>query len=284
MVWWIKRENKRGQIALEFLIVYSFVLILFLVFFALVIAQRASSLNNQQYFLLQQVAQNVAGYINSALSAGSGYSASFTVPSAIGTLPIRLYISNTGVVIANATIGKQVITAHAFSSARNLQVNGTKVAYNAANTLVVYNLTAYTGAVTFANYKGQVYINQNPPSLASLPAAATLTQTNYASAASFGGSSSFILLSATNDLLSGNQITISAWSMLSNTISQPYFFIYDQGATYFYCNSAGGGNPGITIHLDITGGDTAIYGGTTCTTGSWNHYVATYNGTRPSFM
>src|SRR5271157_885308 len=63
-----------AQLALEFLVVYSFVLLIFIIMFSLVTSQRAASLAQQQYALLQLQAQNVANLINEAVNAGNGFS------------------------------------------------------------------------------------------------------------------------------------------------------------------------------------------------------------------
>ena len=64
----------RGQIALEFIVMYAIIVVVFILMFGVITTQRASELNQQQYSLLQLQATTMAGYINQALSAGPGYS------------------------------------------------------------------------------------------------------------------------------------------------------------------------------------------------------------------
>ncbi|HUY69992.1 MAG TPA: hypothetical protein VMV00_00285, partial [Candidatus Baltobacteraceae bacterium] len=66
------KSSSRAQIALEFLVVYAFISIVFAVVFTLIAAQRAATLAQQEYGLLQLQAQNIASYIDQAAQAGNG--------------------------------------------------------------------------------------------------------------------------------------------------------------------------------------------------------------------
>ncbi|MFI5412696.1 MAG: hypothetical protein ACHQX1_02295, partial [Candidatus Micrarchaeales archaeon] len=156
-------QKSKAQIAFEFLVVYSFVLIIFVVIFMLVTSQRASALNAQGYSSIQLIAQDVAGYIDQAVYAGSGYNATVPLIGSIGTLPYNITISSTGVVIVSSKIGTQVITAQAYSNARNLLINGTyskSASSNAISLIVLPN----ADQISIANLNGVVYIDQNPNS------------------------------------------------------------------------------------------------------------------------
>ncbi|EQD50781.1 LamG domain protein jellyroll fold domain protein, partial [mine drainage metagenome] len=184
-------RDKKSQIALEFIIVYSFVLVIFLVIFALIAAQRASTLSSQQFSSLELITQNIATNIDHALAAGPGYSAMIPIVGSISALPYNLYLSSTGVVLANMTIGKQVISAEAYSSARSISVNSTFSSYT-ANGISVYTIPVYTGTLRIANSGGTVYIDQVPVGVASLPGSMTLTSSASSTAANFNGASSYI--------------------------------------------------------------------------------------------
>ncbi|MGC8537475.1 MAG: LamG-like jellyroll fold domain-containing protein [Candidatus Micrarchaeia archaeon] len=162
------RKDEKSQIALEFIIVYSFVLVIFLVIFALIAAQRASTLSAQQFSSLELITQNIATNIDHALAAGSGYTATIPIVGSISALPYNLYLSSTGVVLANMTIGKQVISAEAYSSARSISVNSTFQSQT-ANGISVYNIPVYTGIMRISNSRGTIYIDQEPVSTAGLP-------------------------------------------------------------------------------------------------------------------
>jgi hypothetical protein len=150
----------RSQIALEFIVVYSFVLLVFIVIFALVLTQRTTTLNQQQYSYLQVVVQNVATYIDQAAAAGSGYSATMPLPVILSPAPYNISVTSTGVVIAAMKAGGQVVNAQAFSSARSLYINGTLAA--SANGISVYQLSLAQRSITFSNLNGVIYVDSNP--------------------------------------------------------------------------------------------------------------------------
>ena len=154
--------RKKGQIALEFLIVYSLVLLIFVIIFALVVNQRAASLGNDEYQSLQLAAQNIAIHMDQAIIAGNGYSAIVSIPPVTSENPYRLFISTSGVVEANITIGITKAEAIAYSSARNLIINGTKVVSSGGISL--YNVSTYTGSIEITNANGKIYIDELPPS------------------------------------------------------------------------------------------------------------------------
>ncbi len=151
-------RRRRAPIALEFMIVYSFVLVIFMILFVLVVNQRSLSLNQQEYSSLQLVTQNIANYINQALSSGNGYNATVLIPGEIGTAPYTIEVSSSGVVIANLTIGKKSAIAYAFSRARSLQVGGSVA--ESANGITVYKIKNI-GQVSIANSHGTIYVDKN---------------------------------------------------------------------------------------------------------------------------
>ncbi|MEM0154744.1 MAG: hypothetical protein QW814_02830, partial [Methanothrix sp.] len=154
--------RKKGQIALEFLIVYSLVLLIFVIIFALVVNQRAASLGEDEYQSLQLAAQNIAIHMDQAIIAGNGYSAIISIPPVTSENPYRLFISTSGVVEANITIGITKAEAIAYSSARSLIINGTLVSSSGGVSL--YNVSTYTGSIEITNANGNIYIDELPPS------------------------------------------------------------------------------------------------------------------------
>ena len=203
------RKNK-AQITLEFLLVYSLVLIVFLIIFALIVAQRASTLASQEYSSMQLVAQTVSTAIDTALSSGSGYTATVQLPSAFGTAPYNLSISSTGVIIASMLVGKEVVSAQAFSNARSLVVNGTVVA--SGNGITLYKVPAYKGSVYIANSNGVIYINQQPVSTLALAKYLNVNVSFNGKVAQFNGQiGQYIAYSGSLNIPNGNPITIAAW-------------------------------------------------------------------------
>ena len=203
--------NLKLQIAFEFLVVYSFVLIVFLVLFVAIAGQRAATLNQQEYTTLQLVSQNVASYINQAVAAGNGYNVSVPIAGSIGIVPFNLTISSTGIVIASEKVGSQVISAYAFSSARQLVINGTPTA-TSTNAIQLYVVPTSVGMLKLTNSRGTVYIDTAPPSIANQTSYINVAQVASVKAARLytGTVNSFVYLpySVTNK---EPALTMSMW-------------------------------------------------------------------------
>jgi hypothetical protein len=178
-------DRLKGQISLEFLIVYSFVLIIFILLFTIVTTQRAAILSQQQYSTLQIQAQNIASYIDQAVVAGSGYSTAIPLAEGLGVSTYNISISTTGVIIASAKIGSQQIYAYAFSNAKNFVINGTL--RQSGSGISVYQVQTQKGSMGITNSKGIIYIDEPPPSITSLAQGGTLIQNNNLQAAYFAG-------------------------------------------------------------------------------------------------
>jgi uncharacterized protein (UPF0333 family) len=211
--------RKKGQIALEFLIVYSLVLLIFVIIFALVVNQRAASLGEDEYQSLQLAAQNIAIHMDQAIIAGNGYSAIVSIPPVTSENPYRLFISTSGVVEANITIGITKAEAIAYSSARNLIINGTKVVSSGGISL--YNVSTYTGSIEITNANGNIYIDELPPSTSFLPDSIYVKNKGVTEGAELNGSApgSYIFIPAANDITFSpgqNSFTMSAWVDIQN--------------------------------------------------------------------
>ncbi len=214
------RPVARSQIALEFMIVYSIVLIIFVVVFAVIANERSVSLAQQQSVLMQLIAQSVAGYINQALQAGSGYSIIAPLSAGIGYIPYNISVSTTGLIFANTTVGKERIVGEAASSARNLAVNGTPV--SSANGIVLYVLPLYAGYLTITNAGGIIYIDKLMPSLPSLAENLSLFQQASINAPHFTASSSSVVVVANSPTLKvPSSITLDAWVYMSTIQAYP---------------------------------------------------------------
>jgi hypothetical protein len=97
-----------------------------------------------------------------------------SIPGTISSTPYTLELSNTGVIITKMSLAKQVITAEAFSSARNLVVNSALV--DSADGIDVYSVPVYTGVIQISNSHGIIYIDESPPSVVGMPGSASLTK------------------------------------------------------------------------------------------------------------
>jgi len=217
------RRPMKSQLALEFIIVYSIVLVIFVIVFAVISNERSASLATQQASLMQLLAQNVAGYINQALQAGNGYSLTVPLGSGIGAASYNISISTTGFVFAKTTVGKQVISGEAVSSARDLVVNGTFIVGNGG--VQLYQLPSYTNYITVSNVRGTIFVDGPAPSVSTLPGVPFVTQPASLEAPYFNGVNSVIVAQASNSLYFSNSITVDAW-VYFNTIdtgpSSPY--------------------------------------------------------------
>ncbi|HIH50580.1 MAG: LamG-like jellyroll fold domain-containing protein [Candidatus Micrarchaeaceae archaeon] len=223
-------RGQKAQISLEFLIVYSFVLTIFVIMFALISTQRAASLVQQQYALLQSQAQAISTYINQAASAGSGYSATVPLLGGFVTHTYNISISNTGAIILSTKYGTQPITAYAFSNAKSFVINGTLMPQS-TNGINIYQLQTFTGSISIYNSKGIIYIDQKPVSTANLAQGVLTTQQSDVKAALFNGQSSVISTTwlSNTPLQSLPSYTITGWIYM-NAYSSTYAVIYGEGA------------------------------------------------------
>ncbi len=152
------KKRKKSQIALEFIIVYSFVLIVFLIVFGIAATERAVGLANDQYSNLNLIGQSITSYIDQAVAAGSGFNATFSLPQYTGTQLYSVYVTSTGIVTVNTTFGNQKITAVAYSDGRN--IIGPSIV--SGSSPATYSIPSYTGQIDITNYDGVIYIDNQP--------------------------------------------------------------------------------------------------------------------------
>ena len=221
-------KSRKGQIAFEFVIVYTLILVVFILFFALITSQRATSIQSEQEASLQLIAQNIATDINQALISGSGYSATIQLPQSVTGSPYNVYVSTTGVVIVNTTIGTQTFSTYAFSNARNLVINGKKLptsangiqiyelptspaSYNiTSNTINLFLAQQYSSQFYISNYHGTLFIDKQSPNNINYAknAYANVESSDFAI---FNGYDSLISVANSNALNPTNAVTLSAW-------------------------------------------------------------------------
>ena len=204
----------RSQIALEFMIVYAIVLVVFVVVFALIAGERSVSLSSQQASIMQLLSQNIASYINQALQAGSGYTIMVPLSAGIGVVSYTISISTSGLVIANTTVGKESITGITLSEARRLFINGTLTA--SGNGIQVYKVPTYTGSVSITNAGGIILIDEPALHVPSLVAPISLSQPATVVAPYFNGVNSLVSAPSGNNLVISNSLTLDAWVYLNS--------------------------------------------------------------------
>src|SRR5271154_5932013 len=87
------------QIALDYLMVFTFVLFIFILIFGSIARQRALISNQQTFAQLQLVADSVASEMSAASQAGNGYTATILLPAQLSILQYSLSITRQGMVI-----------------------------------------------------------------------------------------------------------------------------------------------------------------------------------------
>jgi len=81
-----RRKSKRGQSAVEFIIILSFVLFFFVLFFAVIRNNEAQKNKEKENLILQNIALDARDEINLAAQASEGYFREFKIPlNVLGT-------------------------------------------------------------------------------------------------------------------------------------------------------------------------------------------------------
>ncbi|MGC8688068.1 MAG: LamG-like jellyroll fold domain-containing protein [Candidatus Micrarchaeia archaeon] len=200
------QTTKLGQLTLEFAIVYSYILLIFIIVFAAIATQRGAILANQEGTTLEFITQNIALYIDQAIAAGSGYSATIPILGTLSTQPYNITISSTGVIIATTRIGAQILKSYAYSDAKNLVVNGTTFVNQ--NSIKLYQLNLSTGSIKISNVNGSIYIDENPQNTSSLPSKILYNNVKRTNVAYFNNACLFNNVSYFNNI---PNFTLSAW-------------------------------------------------------------------------
>ena len=193
------------QIALEYMVVLSFVLLVFLLVFVTIASQRALVSNQQTFSRLQLVAEDVASQIDSAATGGNGYTAVVQLPLGSGLSYYNLSVTQGGEVVASTNIVTQVVTAAAFADVPKGVYSNNAFLPSAGSR--VYVLPIANGTLFLDNYYGTVCIDYACPNATGSSAAIRLSSTAYR-AAYFAGNSVYISLPATPR---PRYATISAW-------------------------------------------------------------------------
>ncbi|MEM3482798.1 MAG: LamG domain-containing protein, partial [Candidatus Micrarchaeaceae archaeon] len=174
---------QKAQIALEYMIVFSFVMIIFAFLFGVIAVQRAQVMTTQLFQQEQLLAQDIASQISQALQAGSGYSSSAPTPAQIGTTPVQIYVTKNGEVLVNASIGKQVVQAVAYTPAHIVS----SPSYQQANKYLLPS----SGTINITNAYGTICIDYNCTAPSNIASKISMSS-QVVHAAQFNGQSSYI--------------------------------------------------------------------------------------------
>ena len=207
------------QLSLEFLIVFSFVLLVFIFMFALISSERSLGLSDQTFAQLQLQAQGIASAMDSALQAGNGYIGSLAVTNLIGLIPYNVTITKNGMVILQAKVGKQIIKAIAYSMAKNVVSNPS---YLVSGTSNQYLIPIANGTIYLQNSFGKVCIDYQCATQSNQAEHIALS-TESVYAAQFNGQSSYIYGSLTSYFGNNNPLTAVAWAYISPSGNGPIF-------------------------------------------------------------
>ncbi|MFP3278042.1 MAG: LamG domain-containing protein [Candidatus Micrarchaeota archaeon] len=196
------------QLSLEFLIVFSFVLLVFIFMFALISSERSLGLSDQTFTQLQLQAQSIASAMDSALQAGNGYTGSLAVTNLIGLIPYNVTITKNGMVILQAKVGKQIIKAIAYSMAKNVVSNPS---YLVSGTSNQYLIPVANGTIYLQNSFGKVCIDYQCATQSNQAEYISLSSQNVY-AAQFNGAGANVTIKSSHPLLTGTQATMAVWA------------------------------------------------------------------------
>ncbi|MEM3290382.1 MAG: hypothetical protein QW046_02580, partial [Candidatus Micrarchaeaceae archaeon] len=146
---------RKAQFSVEFMIVFSFILLVFLFLFAMITSQRSLGLSNQLFSQMQLIAQSIALQINNAISAGSGYSTSMHIGTTVGLVPYNLTITKNGMIVVSAYVGKQLMQARAYSMAKSIVSSPSFVASGGQ----AYLMPIQNGTIYIQNSYGTICVD-----------------------------------------------------------------------------------------------------------------------------
>ena len=281
----LKGPQRKGQIALEFMIVYSLILIIFIIIFVLIADQRTATLSQQQSSLMELLAQSVAGDINEAVAAGNGYSATIPLSGGLAGQPYNISISSDGVVLATTKVGKELVIGEAFSDSKLLAINGTVVSSGGNATL--YQIPSYRGNIYLANLNNRIYIDQVPPSIIGLGSNLLLREDAGIDAPYFSGANSVIVPVEYNSLDISHNLTLYAWLYMNSVnfnanapyVSNPIISEVDGAKAPFILSVTNSGNA-IALFNWNSGPCTSFYAESQndLEPNQWYNIAVTYNG------
>ena len=275
-------NSKKGQIAIEFLIVFSFVLIVFVFLFAIITQQRAVQQNYQTFSQLQLVAQSVSLQLSRAAASPSGFSEQIPITTTEGLTPYNISISRTGIVILTATSGPQTLHTTSYSNVQGIVSNPAFFSNG------LYVLPISNGSIYIQNSFGNICVDYSCPTTANQSYSISLSSENThvpqfsGNGLSLNGNPSFI---QTNSIMSfdrNTQFSIAFWVNTQVTGQDGFLVGTSDGLG---ASSAGvqawlwHGSDAMQWRLEDTSGDVyAVSGVTNVEDGKWHYITVTYNG------
>ncbi len=145
----------KNQIALEYIIIYSLVLIIFIFLFSVLSFEHLVVSSSEIYSELSSLAQSIAMNINFVYAQGSGFSERFALPVIFGLSSYNITISPQGIVVVSASIGNEKFQSVSYSIAKNIISNPI---YKINN---LYNIPVAFGYLNISNMNGAICIDYN---------------------------------------------------------------------------------------------------------------------------
>ncbi|MDE1851197.1 MAG: hypothetical protein KGH69_00725 [Candidatus Micrarchaeota archaeon] len=190
---------------MDYVIVLSFVLVVFILVFGSIATQRSLSATQQVFAQLQLIAQTVASQMTTASQSGNGYSSTFSLTSALNLPAYNVTITKTGTVIASANISGRIVQAVAYGAAKSvISSDSYLVSGNKA-----YVLPTLQGSISIKNSYGNICIDVQCPTTSFQAQNIALSQ-QARLAANFNGQSSYI---------SVNALKVSTGATANNTVT-----------------------------------------------------------------
>jgi len=165
-------KNKKLQIAVEMLSVYSLVLLMFTILLASISTQASIAISQQIYFQLLANAQDFASRIQRAYNYGNGYKESFYFPAEVGFIPFNLTITGPGIITASAKYGNKVLSAYAFSGVQSYYLDPYYAIPNG------YSVPIAAGVINIVNSNGLICINSQTCPAYKIPKYVSIYTTN----------------------------------------------------------------------------------------------------------
>ena len=205
----------KAQLSIDYVIVFSFVLIIFVLIFGLVATQRVEQSQQQDYAQLQVIAQTIAQDINTAASLGNGYAQNVSLPSGAGLVNYNLSITSSGTVIVyNNATGK---LSYAYAYAPVARVISSQQ-YESPNAIHTYNMPVASGLIYLQNSHGDICIDYVCNTTYAQGSGLDV-YTKVTHVAQMNGQDSYIYVANSPSLLQPfvyNAITMSAWVYVNN--------------------------------------------------------------------
>ncbi|MDE1768412.1 MAG: hypothetical protein KGH62_03525, partial [Candidatus Micrarchaeota archaeon] len=221
------------QIAVDYLIVFVFVLFIFVLVFSSLANQRVLVSNQQVFAQLQYVSQLVASQLSSAYQAGNGYNATVQLPSPLSSIGYNITITRQGMVVVTTNVIGQQIQATSFSLAQSIVSNSNYL--NPSKLYYTIPTEQSTGFITFQNSFGTICVDYMCPST-SQQSKSLVVYDQVASALNLNGQNVFA--SSTSPSTSSSTQSVSFWMRPSTPASVGY--LIDQGV---------GGSPNNFVYL-----------------------------------